>query len=48
MRFHEARLMITSSPDAVWAVLADGDAWPSWGSGVERVEGQIARVETGA
>ncbi len=48
MRFHEARSMITSGPDAVWAVPADGDAWPSWGSGVERVEGQIARVETGA
>ena len=45
MRFYEASSMITSSPEAVWAVLADGDAWPSWGSGVERVEGQIAPGE---
>jgi hypothetical protein len=45
MRFYEASSMITSSPEAVWAVLADGDAWPSWGSGVGRVEGQIAPGE---
>lgn len=45
MRFYEASSMITSSPEAVWAVLADGDAWPSWGSGVERLEGQIAPGE---
>ena len=34
--------MITSSPGTVWAVLADGAAWPSWGSGVEGVGGRIA------
>ena len=42
MRFYEASSMITSSPGTVWAVLADGGAWPSWGSGVERVGGRIA------
>ena len=34
--------MIASSPDVVWAVLTDGASWPSWDSGVDRVEGQIA------
>ena len=42
MRFYEASSMITSSPGTVWTVLADGGAWPSWGSGVERVGGRIA------
>ena len=34
--------MITSSPGTLWAVVADGAAWPSWGSGVEGVDGRIA------
>jgi hypothetical protein len=41
MRYDEASSMISSSPEAVWAVLTDGDSWPSWDSGVERVEGRI-------
>ena len=32
-------------PEAVWAVLTDGTAWPSWDSGVDRVDGQIAPGE---
>jgi len=46
MRYYEARSMIASSPEAVWAVLTDGAAWPSWDSGVDGVDGQIAPGET--
>jgi hypothetical protein len=45
MRYYEASSTITSSPEAVWAVLTDGAAWPSWDSGVDRVDGQIAPGE---
>jgi uncharacterized protein YndB with AHSA1/START domain len=37
--------MIASSPEAVWAVLTDGAAWPSWDSGVDGAGGQIAPGE---
>jgi uncharacterized protein YndB with AHSA1/START domain len=42
MRYYEASSTIASSPEAVWAVLTDGAGWPSWDSGVDRVDGQIA------
>jgi uncharacterized protein YndB with AHSA1/START domain len=42
MRYYEASSTIASSPEAVWAVLTDGAAWPSWDSGVDAVDGQIA------
>jgi hypothetical protein len=45
MRFYEASSTIASSPEAVWAALADGDGWSSWDSGVSRVEGRIAPGE---
>ncbi len=35
---NEASAMITSRAETAWAVQADRDAWPSWGSGVERVD----------
>ena len=41
MRYYEASSMIASSPEAVWAVLTDVTAWPSWDSGIDRVDGQI-------
>ena len=41
MRFYEATSRIAGDPEAVWSVLADGDAWPTWNSGVTAVEGQI-------
>lgn len=37
--------MIASSPEAVRAVLRDGAAWPSWDSGVDGADGQIAPGE---
>ena len=45
MRFYESATTIDAPPDAVWAVLLDGAAYPAWGSGVDRVEGTIADGE---
>jgi hypothetical protein len=42
VRFFEAMSTIKASPGAVWTVLVDGQAWPSWDSGVDGVEGRIA------
>jgi len=42
MRYYEAAATIDASPEAVWAVLSDGAAWPTWDSGVDAVEGGIA------
>lgn len=51
MRYYEATSTIASSPEAVWAVLTDGAAWPSWDSGVDGVDrfarGLKRRVEAG-
>jgi hypothetical protein len=46
MRYYEATSMIDASPEAVWAVLSDGAAWPTWDSGVDAVEGTIATGAT--
>lgn len=42
MRFYETSAQIEAGPEAVWAVLADGAAWPSWDSGVQAVDGELA------
>jgi hypothetical protein len=42
MKSFEASATINASPEAGWAVLIDGGAYPSWDSGVIRVEGRIA------
>jgi hypothetical protein len=46
MRAFEAQATINAPPDRIWAILTDGAAYPSWDSGVERVEGTIAAGET--
>ena len=38
----EASSVIQADPAAVWAVLTDGPAWPTWDSAVTRFEGTIA------
>jgi hypothetical protein len=38
----EAETDIAAAPDLVWPILLDGANYPSWDSGVERVEGTIA------
>lgn len=41
MEHYESSVAIAASPDRVWEVLLDGAAYPTWGSGVARVEGAI-------
>ena len=45
VRYYEATSTIAGSQQAVWDVLADGEHWPSWDSGVDAVEGRIALGE---
>ncbi len=45
MKFYEAAADIDAPPDKVWAILADGAAYPSWDSGVLSVDGTIAKGE---
>ena len=42
----EAGAMIAAAPEAVWAILQDAAAYPTWGSGVTSVEVTIAADET--
>jgi hypothetical protein len=42
MLFYEASSRITARPDQVWSILVDGDAWSTWDSGVDGVDGTIA------
>ena len=44
-RAYEARVDIQASPERVWSILVDGTGWPTWDSGVDRVEGRIAAGE---
>jgi hypothetical protein len=46
VKFYEASSTISAKPEAIWAILTDGAGYPSWDSGVERVEGRIAPGET--
>jgi hypothetical protein len=39
---YEAAVSIDAAPERVWEVLLDAPAYPSWDSGVTRVEGTIA------
>ena len=41
MKSYESTSLIQAAPDAVWRVLVDGAAYPSWDSGVKSVEGTI-------
>ncbi len=41
MKSYEASSVIAAEPAAIWAVLTDGSSYPSWDSGVVRVEGSI-------
>ena len=45
MKSYESHASIDAPTSAVWSVLRDGAAYPSWDSGVERVEGTIATGE---
>jgi uncharacterized protein YndB with AHSA1/START domain len=45
MRSYEATSLIAANPEKVWAVLTDASAWPTWDSGVTKVDGRIALGE---
>ena len=45
MHAFEASTDIHAPADRVWAILTDAPAYPSWDSGVTRVEGRIADGE---
>ncbi len=42
MKHYEASARIAASPEAVWSVLTDVAAYPSWDSGVTKVDGTVA------
>jgi uncharacterized protein YndB with AHSA1/START domain len=41
MRAYEASSVIDAAPEQVWRVLTDIAAWPSWNSGVTKVDGRL-------
>ena len=41
MKSYEVTSLIEASPSAVWAILTNAASYPTWDSGVERVDGQI-------
>ena len=41
MKYYEVSASIDAPPDRVWAVLTDAEAWPSWDSGIEKIEGSV-------
>jgi hypothetical protein len=43
MKSYESSARINASTERVWTVLSDGAGWADWESGVERVEGTIAK-----
>ena len=45
MKSYEAEASIDAAPDAVWRILTDAPAYPTWDSGVVGVEGRIAPGE---
>jgi hypothetical protein len=45
MKSYESTSLIHADPSAVWTVLADAPAYPSWDSGVKSVEGNVAQGE---
>ena len=45
MRSYEAGADIRADADTVWGILTDAAGYPTWDSGVERVEGRIGPGE---
>ena len=45
MKSFSAATTIDATPEAVWAVLTDAPAYPSWNTTVTRVDGRIAQSE---
>ncbi len=45
MKEYRASTTINASPEAVWAILTDGAAYPEWEPNTVRIEGRIAPGE---
>jgi hypothetical protein len=45
MKSYEATSVIDAPPERVWAVLVDAGAYPTWDSGVDKVDGRLAPGE---
>jgi uncharacterized protein YndB with AHSA1/START domain len=45
MKSYRASININASPDTIWNVLVDGDKYPDWDPGMDRVEGTIVLGE---
>jgi hypothetical protein len=45
MKSYDASATIDANPDTVWAVLTDAAGYPTWDSGVIKVDGRIAPGE---
>lgn len=45
MESYESSASIKATPDAVWKILTDAPGYPTWDSGVQGVEGEIAPGE---
>ena len=46
MKEYSAKTTIDASPETIWAILIDGQRYPEWDPGVDRIEGKIAPGET--
>jgi uncharacterized protein YndB with AHSA1/START domain len=46
MPAYEASSFINATPERVWPILTDAAAWPTWDSGVAKVDGRVALGET--
>ncbi len=46
MKYFEADSAIKAMPERVWSVLTDGEKFPQWDPGIDRVEGKIASGAT--
>lgn len=45
MRQYEITATINASSEAIWKLLTDASGFPSWNSGVKKIDGQIAKGE---
>jgi hypothetical protein len=46
MKAFNATTTINASPETIWAILTNAQAYPEWDSNVDRIEGRIAPGET--
>lgn len=46
MKTFSATALIRARPDVIWSILTNADAYPSWNTTVDRVEGSIRPGET--